>query len=302
MAVETMLKRIAKAILKTHGQPNGFYKLIFRQTFYIYIRKKVSHFIGVEDRVLDVGSRIFQFTSDVPCRELWGIDLISESDGELGWTDTFLKWARGRGIKLIIANAEEIPLPSDSMDKVILTEVLEHIERDDNAIGEIQRILKKDGALLVTTPNGNEVPNTNPFHFRHYRPAELKTLLERHFNSVYLEYLFPWSSFYEMQFRYEHKPVLFLFFSHAYNFFYAIFGFFLSGRGYILLAKCRDPKGEKPQFPNCTPIELVCPICKKVLVSSKNGLSCLKCHKDFDSYLGIPVLLTQVPHHQAKHI
>jgi SAM-dependent methyltransferase len=294
-----MLNRSLQWLLTSKDHPNALHRAIFRQTFFTYVRKAIRNVVADGDRVLDVGGREFLFTWDLPCRELWGIDLISESEGELGWTESFLNLAKREGIHLTIANAEEIPFPSRSIDKVILTEVLEHIENDDRAIDEIRRVLRKGGAFLMTTPNADEVPNTNPFHLRHYGISELKGLLERHFGSVQVKRMFPWGSFYEMQFRYEKNRFLSALLAHVYNLFLALFGQFLADRGYILAAICKEPRGDEAEYPVKVPLERVCPACKGRLAPSGERLQCGGCGSAYGSNLGIPVLLTRVPHHQT---
>ena len=46
-----------------------------------------------------------------------------------------------------------LPIADDSMDIILCSEVLEHIEQPPSAIEEIARILKPDGYALITTPN-----------------------------------------------------------------------------------------------------------------------------------------------------
>ncbi|MGI8661961.1 MAG: class I SAM-dependent methyltransferase [Acidimicrobiales bacterium] len=45
-----------------------------------------------------------------------------------------------------------LPFPDDTFDKIIASEVLEHIPDDAAAMGELQRVLKPGGTLAVTVP------------------------------------------------------------------------------------------------------------------------------------------------------
>lgn len=48
---------------------------------------------------------------------------------------------------------EGLPIESESVDMVILQEVIEHLPNHLSALQEISRILKPGGELFITTPN-----------------------------------------------------------------------------------------------------------------------------------------------------
>jgi ubiquinone/menaquinone biosynthesis C-methylase UbiE len=53
-----------------------------------------------------------------------------------------------------VGSAESMDfLPDKSVDVVLCTEVLEHLERPEAALGEFARVMKEEGRMLVTTPN-----------------------------------------------------------------------------------------------------------------------------------------------------
>ncbi|GIW59911.1 MAG: hypothetical protein KatS3mg087_0977 [Patescibacteria group bacterium] len=49
----------------------------------------------------------------------------------------------------------ELPFPDNTFDKIICTEVLEHVPDDNLAMRELLRVLKPGGKLAVTVPNHN---------------------------------------------------------------------------------------------------------------------------------------------------
>lgn len=68
----------------------------------------------------------------------------------------------------------------DSFDVTVCSEVLEHIKEystEDIALEELRRITKRDGIIILATPN-NELLRAHGFFF-----AELSSLMERHFHS-----------------------------------------------------------------------------------------------------------------------
>lgn len=58
-------------------------------------------------------------------------------------------------LKLLYGTAVKMPFSNNIFDKVIMTEVLEHIDDDKKALSEVYRILKLNGVLVLTVPNYN---------------------------------------------------------------------------------------------------------------------------------------------------
>jgi SAM-dependent methyltransferase len=60
--------------------------------------------------------------------------------------------AERRGVEVVRGSAESLPVESGSMDIVLATDVLEHLDDDVAAARELQRVLKPGGLALVTVP------------------------------------------------------------------------------------------------------------------------------------------------------
>ena len=58
----------------------------------------------------------------------------------------------GVGVRQLRAVAQALPLASESVDVVILAEVLEHLQRPSAACAEIMRVLRPGGICLLSTP------------------------------------------------------------------------------------------------------------------------------------------------------
>lgn len=52
----------------------------------------------------------------------------------------------------VIAPLWHVPLPDAAADVIVVTEVLEHVAETDAAFAELARLLRKGGAILITTP------------------------------------------------------------------------------------------------------------------------------------------------------
>jgi SAM-dependent methyltransferase len=89
---------------------------------------------------------------------------------------------------LVNGDARRLPFPDDSFDRVIASEVLEHIWDDGGAIAELVRVLRPGGRMAVTVPSrfpervcwaiSREYHDTPGGHVRIYRQHELELKLE----------------------------------------------------------------------------------------------------------------------------
>lgn len=61
----------------------------------------------------------------------------------------------GNKAQLIKAPAEHLPFEDESFDRVICTEVFEHVLEPEIVLNEMNRVLKKDGIISLSIPNEN---------------------------------------------------------------------------------------------------------------------------------------------------
>ena len=96
--------------------------------------------------------------------------------------------SRDQWAGVVNADALDLPFPSDSFDRVIVSEELEHIWDDERALVEIVRVLRPGGRLAATVPTRwpervswaiNDTYHDAPgAHVRIYRQHELEQKLE----------------------------------------------------------------------------------------------------------------------------
>jgi SAM-dependent methyltransferase len=89
----------------------------------------------------------------------------------------------------LVGNALRLPFGDESFDRVIASEVLEHIPDDTKAMSEIARVLKPGGTMAVTVPRywpevvcwllSKEYHSNDGGHVRIFRRAQLLRRLER---------------------------------------------------------------------------------------------------------------------------
>ena len=98
----------------------------------------------------------------------------------------------------------ELPFENDSIDKIRMIEVIEHIKNYDELIGNTFKVLKKDGKILVTTPDKNCIVNRifhnyenehNPEHVHVFTQKELENLFSQHGFKIVKSYKIPYKRF-----------------------------------------------------------------------------------------------------------
>lgn len=133
---------------------------------------------------------------DVGCGTGYGLQILSDGGAEcvtgVDYDPTAMGGIheiRSEGIWCCAGDARRLPLKSEEFDVVTSFEVLEHLERANEFLSEVERVLKSGGTFLVSTPNALVTmpiggKPKNPFHVHEYEPPELADLLQRHFGSV----------------------------------------------------------------------------------------------------------------------
>jgi SAM-dependent methyltransferase len=83
------------------------------------------------------------------------------------------------------ADCTRLPFEDDSFDRVVSFETLEHLEPQDEMLGEFRRVLKPEGFAVISSPDKSVYTdkhgNDNAFHVRELYRDELEALLGRHF-------------------------------------------------------------------------------------------------------------------------
>jgi ubiquinone/menaquinone biosynthesis C-methylase UbiE len=102
------------------------------------------------DNILDNGCGRGFFLSMVrelsPCR-LTGVELDPEVFA------LAQKNLNGKRVELYSAKAESLPFAENTFDKVLFSEVIEHIPDDMAALRELYRVVKPGGEVCLSTPN-----------------------------------------------------------------------------------------------------------------------------------------------------
>lgn len=135
----------------------------------------------VRDKVADVGFGTGFGTQvlSVNAKEVYGFDI---DEGAIRWSkDAFphknLHFEYGDIAKGITGQ---------EFDYVVMIDVLEHIKDERIALGNVKKMMGKNGTFICSTPNRLSRYRKGENHVREYAPKELEGILKRTFISVSL--------------------------------------------------------------------------------------------------------------------
>lgn len=124
--------------------------------------------LGVKsgDLVLDLGCGFGRHAYEFARRGASIVALDAGADEVLQVRNTFGAMAEAgeidstSGVAAVQGDALHLPFPDGTFDRVICSEVLEHIPDDEAAMAELSRVLSPDGTMAITVPRfGPELVN-----------------------------------------------------------------------------------------------------------------------------------------------
>ena len=151
--------------------------------------------------MLDVGCGQARHTSEIchwDCRAV-GVDISFDDLAVARYLISYRRWAHEiiGDADFLMAAAERLPFPDGTFDKIVCTEVLEHIPEDKGALSEMIRVLKPGGLIAVSVPA--YIPekvfwtlswdywHSPGGHIRYYRPGEMLAALRESGLDIYAE-------------------------------------------------------------------------------------------------------------------
>lgn len=111
-----------------------------------------------------------------------------------------------KAINKVECDATKMPFKDEYFSQVIILDVLEHIKDHHKALYEINRILKRNGKLVICVPNDTFLSYFNPVryvqHERHYTIKQIVDLLNK--NGFYVKKVFAGGGIFELAALYIH--------------------------------------------------------------------------------------------------
>jgi SAM-dependent methyltransferase len=138
------------------------------------IAQTARRFVPAAGSVLEIGCgtgfTLGALHEALPAAQLTGTELFDE-----GLAVARTRWP---DVRLLQADACELPFGDEEFDLVGAFDVLEHIEHDARAVGEAYRVLRPDGVLLVTVPQHAWLWSAADDYARHERRYSRRALVE----------------------------------------------------------------------------------------------------------------------------
>lgn len=138
---------------KFYNHPNFAFRYIEQKRIQKLI--KLAE-IKATDKVLEVGCGAGHILEKIKTGKLYGID-ISEIQIERA------RKRLGDLIELKKAPGENIPYEDKFFDKILCSEVIEHVIDPREVLKEISRVLKQEGILSLSIPNEDVINSTKKF-------------------------------------------------------------------------------------------------------------------------------------------
>jgi ubiquinone/menaquinone biosynthesis C-methylase UbiE len=142
----------------------------------------------VKGKVVDIGCGAGGFVKAIkhyrPDLAVYGVDISKSA----------INWAKkdSRGVKFVTGDLYKLPFKNNYFDAVIMCDVLEHLEKPNLALREVNRILKKNAIFHSFTPLEGDWPALNFWlakigwnpkkklagHIQQYRFEDLKNMFK----------------------------------------------------------------------------------------------------------------------------
>ncbi len=103
---------------------------------------------GPNDIVVDLGAGSMQYTVELAkqaCGRVIAVDLLVPAGSA--------EWARSHNLTALNADALKLPFANHSIDRVVVSSLLQAVPDPDRMLAECHRVLKPNGFLVLIVPN-----------------------------------------------------------------------------------------------------------------------------------------------------
>ncbi len=160
-------------------EKNNRFDDFFREPLYLHLK---NHLYSYQVRKRAVRELLQSGEQGLTLEIGSGISAISPATERTVYTELSypalrcLKELQG-GEQYVVADATRLPFKEGVFQRIVCSEVLEHIENDLVAVAEMAAVLRKGGRLIVTFPHRKDFFAADDRYVGHHRRYELKDML-----------------------------------------------------------------------------------------------------------------------------
>ena len=155
--------------------------------------------IDKKNLVLDVGCGFGRHSLEFLQRgaSVFSVDLDFQSLQKTHYALSSFKKEKSLENNFLVHSADALKLPfqNETFDKIICSEVMEHVSDDQKACDELYRVLKKEGRIAITVPTyfSEQIYDLLTFeyfsspggHVRKYKPKDLEQVMKNSGFEIY---------------------------------------------------------------------------------------------------------------------
>ena len=119
----------------------------------VYFDNEVKKIINKDDLILDYGCGPGTFSIKLSKLTNKNVHSVDISKQFLEECEKSKKKYNSDNIKTQLIEGNKLPFNNDYFDKVLLFDVIHHLEEPEIALREIYRVLKKNGKIIIYEPN-----------------------------------------------------------------------------------------------------------------------------------------------------
>jgi ubiquinone/menaquinone biosynthesis C-methylase UbiE len=167
--------------IQMEQKDQNIFEDLFEKDFYVDLKNHLYNY-RVRKRAL---RRVFTkegggFTLEAGC----GISPILSSSNQIIYSDLSLRALQilrstRYGRWMVVADAMNLPFRAGAFERIICSEVIEHLPDDNRALWEFARVMKKSGSLFITFPHRRAYYSLDDRFVHHYRRYELSSMEQR---------------------------------------------------------------------------------------------------------------------------
>lgn len=118
--------------------------------------------IGLDTDILELGSRIIGVQGNLSVRKIFGEKAVPG-------LYTGVDYIEGPGVDMV-ANVQDIPLPSGSANSIVAFNLFEHVEKFWLVFDEMKRIVSATGVIVCATPFNYDIHGC-PYDYYRFTPS-----------------------------------------------------------------------------------------------------------------------------------